>query len=41
MELLADFLGEMALAGGAEVIWHVEPCPEPPPESRVASIKRG
>lgn len=32
---LADFLAELALAGGAETIWHVEPCPEPPPESRV------
>ncbi len=34
-ERLADFLTELALAGGAEVVWHVEPCPEPPPESRV------
>ena len=33
---LADFLAELALAGGAETIWHVEPCSEPPPESRVA-----
>lgn len=32
-ELLADFLAELALAGGAEVIWHVEPCPRPPAES--------
>ena len=39
--LLADFLGELALAGGAEVIWHVEPCPEPPPESRIGSITSG
>ena len=31
---LADFLAELSLAGGAEVIWHVEPCPSPPPESR-------
>lgn len=31
---LADFLAEISLAGGAEVIWHVEPCPDPPPESR-------
>ena len=30
---LADFLAEISLAGGAEVIWHVEPCPNPPPES--------
>ena len=32
---LADFLGELSLAGGAEVIWHVEACPEPPAEARV------
>jgi hypothetical protein len=32
---LADFLAELALAGGAEIIWHVEPCHDPPPESRV------
>lgn len=35
-ERLADFLGELAIAAGAEVIWHVEPCLQPPPESRVA-----
>ena len=34
-ERLADFLAELALAGGAEVVWHVEPCREPPLESRV------
>ena len=33
--LLADFLAEVALAGGAETIWHVEPCSQPPSESRV------
>jgi hypothetical protein len=32
---LADFLAEIGIAGGAEVIWHVEPCLAPPPESRV------
>jgi hypothetical protein len=34
-ERLADFLAELALAGGAEVVWHVEGSAEPPPESRV------
>jgi hypothetical protein len=34
-ERLADFLAEISLTAGPEVIWHVEPCPEPPPESRV------
>ena len=34
-ERLADFLAELSLTGGAEAIWHVEPCPTPPPESRV------
>ena len=32
-ERLADFLAEIALAGGAEILWHVEPTAEPPPES--------
>jgi hypothetical protein len=32
---LADFLAELSLAGGAETIWHVEPCSEPPVESNV------
>ncbi len=32
---LADFLAEIALAGGAETVWHVEPCPVPPLESRL------
>ncbi|CAA9555691.1 MAG: hypothetical protein AVDCRST_MAG49-2895 [uncultured Thermomicrobiales bacterium] len=34
-DALADFLAEVALAGGAEVIWHVAPCADPPPDSRV------
>lgn len=34
-ERLADFLAELILAGGIETIWHIEPCPEPPQESRV------
>lgn len=41
-ERLADFLAEISVAGGAEVIWHVEPCPEPPLESGVArSVQEG
>ena len=32
---LADFLAELSAVGGAEFIWHVEPCADPPPESRV------
>lgn len=32
---LADFVAELSLAGGAETIWHIEPCPDPPAESRV------
>jgi hypothetical protein len=35
-ERLADFLAEVSLAAGAEVIWHVEPCPNPPPQSRLS-----
>jgi hypothetical protein len=34
-EQLADFLGELAMAGGIETIWHVEACPNPPAESQV------
>jgi hypothetical protein len=34
-ELLADFLAELTLAGGVETIWHIEPCLDPPAESRV------
>jgi hypothetical protein len=34
-ESLADFLAELALSAGAETIWHVEPCADPPAESRV------
>ena len=34
-EHLGEFLSELAMAGGIEQIWHVEPCLDPPPESRV------
>lgn len=30
---LADFVGELVWHGGDEVIWHIEPCDEPPPEA--------
>jgi len=33
--VLADFLAELVWQGGAEVIWHVEPCDVPPEEARV------
>lgn len=33
--LLADFLAELSISGGAETIWHVEGCKEAPEESRV------
>ncbi|HYI24603.1 MAG TPA: hypothetical protein VD767_04265 [Thermomicrobiales bacterium] len=32
-EALADFLGELVWNGGAEAIWHIEPCAEPPSEA--------
>ena len=35
-EQLADFLAEVSLAAGAEVIWHVEPCPNPPTQSQLS-----
>ena len=34
-EALADFIAELSLLGGAEIIWHIEPCAEAPAESRV------
>jgi hypothetical protein len=34
-QFLADFLNEIALAGGIEQVWHVEAFPEPPVESKV------
>jgi len=32
---LADFVGELVWQGGDEVIWHIEPCPEPPSEANL------
>ncbi|HEV2528899.1 MAG TPA: hypothetical protein VGT61_10685 [Thermomicrobiales bacterium] len=34
---LAEFVTEVVLAGGAEIIWHIEPCPDPPAEARLPS----
>jgi len=31
---LCDFLAEVALTAGAEVLWHVEPCPDAPAGSQ-------
>ena len=36
---LADFLAEVSFAGGAEIIWHVEGCDEPPRESRAVAAE--
>ena len=36
---LADFLAELSIAGGAEIIWHVEGCEVPPDESRAAQLE--
>lgn len=33
---LADFLSELALAGGEEAVWHVEPCEMPPAEANLS-----
>lgn len=32
---LADLLAEISLSAGNEELWHIEPCADPPPESRV------
>ncbi len=32
---LADFVGELVWHGGDEVIWHIEPCVDPPTEAQV------
>ena len=34
-DLLSDFLMELTVAGGSEIIWHVEPCTDPPQEANV------
>lgn len=38
---LADFLGELIWNGGHEVIWHVEPCTDPPKEAHVTGTLNG
>ncbi len=35
---LADFLSELALAGGEETVWHVEGCDTPPDEANVSDL---
>lgn len=37
--LLADFLAELLMVGGNEVIWKIEPCADPPAESRIGLIQ--
>lgn len=32
---LADFVAEFVWNNGAEIVWHIEPYPEPPPEANV------
>jgi hypothetical protein len=34
-DALADFVAEFVWNDGAEVVWHIEPCDEPPPEANV------
>lgn len=38
---LADFVAEFVWNDGAEIVWHIEPCPEPPEEARVRSSSDG
>ncbi len=35
---LADFVGELVWQGGGEVIWHIEPCDDPPAEANIDGI---
>jgi hypothetical protein len=35
---LADFVGELVWHGGDEVIWHIEPCDDPPAEANIDGI---
>ncbi|HQY30143.1 MAG TPA: hypothetical protein PK691_02595 [Thermomicrobiales bacterium] len=38
---LADFLTELALAGGDEQIWHIAPIDQPPPEAHITQRDQG
>lgn len=38
---LADLVTELIWHGGAEVIWHIEPCEVPPAEARMAERDGG
>lgn len=33
---LADFVAEFIWNNGAEIVWHIEPCAEPPIEAKVS-----
>lgn len=37
---LADFVAELVWNGGAEEIWHIGPCDEPPPEAKAGERER-
>lgn len=37
-DALADILAELVWHGGAEVVWHVEPCDAPPPDARLGPL---
>jgi hypothetical protein len=34
-DALADFVAEFVWNDGAEIVWHIEPCDEPPREANV------
>lgn len=37
-DALADFVAEFVWNDGAEIVWNIEPCDEPPAESRVRPL---
>ncbi len=38
-ERLADLLAELAIAGGDEIVWHIEGCESPPDENLVGPAR--